>query len=69
LERLRVLPIFCASEIGCKKAHTVLQLLGLAGKFLGRGRNLFSRRSVLLHDLIELGNGLVDLIGAGCLFF
>ena len=40
-----------------------LQLLGLAGQFLGCGSHLLGSRGVLLDDLIELLQGLVDLFG------
>ena len=51
------------SEIDPEKAHGRLHLFGLAGKLLGRGGHLFRGRCVLLDDLIELLDGLVDLLG------
>ena len=49
-----------------EEADGGLQLLRLAGQFLGGGGHFLGRRGVLLNDLVQLLKRLVDLVHARC---
>ena len=53
--------------IDTEEADGVLELLGLAGKFLRGGGHLFGGAGVLLDNAVQLLNGLADLLGAAVL--
>ena len=52
---------------GMEEGERAHQLIGLAGQFLGGGGHFLRCRGILLDHLLQLLQGLVDLLGAGIL--